>query len=372
MLNNDTNILLIDWLDVYGGAERVVKYLDEIYHFDKVYTLVNVMPKEPLRLMFSNKNIIIKTSILQIFGKNFRFALPLFPLALKSIKINDKNALVISVTHSVIKGVEVSNKSLHISYLVSRNLKYVWEEKDLYFKGYKKLFSFIISPLRNFDIRSANKPNALIAVSKFVANWAIEKYQKEINVIYAPVNIDDFEMQENKEDFYVSVGRLEPYKRYDILIDAFNKNGKKLVIIGDGTLINELKAVANKNIQFKGYLFPDKSKAFLKSAKAFIFCGKEDFGIALLEPQACGTPVVAFGEGGALETVLENKTGIFFYKQTSDDLLAAIKKFESLSFQASFIRTHAENFSVQNFKKNFIEYVNFQKDLFKNNESSIT
>ncbi|NCT15773.1 MAG: glycosyltransferase family 4 protein [Flavobacteriales bacterium] len=364
MLNSDKNILLIDWLDVYGGAERVVKYLDEIYHFDKVYTLVNVMPNEALDRMFSNKNLIIKTSFLQFFGKHFRYTLPLFPVALKSIKINDKNALIISVTHSVVKGVEVSNESLHISYLVSRNLKYVWEEKDLYFKGFKKFFTFIISPLRKFDIKSANRPNSLVAVSNFVAKWAIEKYKKEVTVIYAPVNIDDFELQEKKEDFYVSVGRLEPYKRYDLLIDVFNKNGKKLIIIGDGSLMSTLKAKANKNIQFKGYLFADKSKAFLKNAKAFIFCGKEDFGIALLEPQACGTPVIAFGEGGALETVIENKTGVFFYKQTSDDLLATIEKFEALSFEASFIRTHAEKFSIQNFKQQFIELVNFQKNSF--------
>lgn len=365
MLNNDKNILLIDWLDVYGGAERVVKYLDEIYHFDKVYTLVNVMPKQALDKMFSDKKLIVKTSFLQVFGKHFRYALPLFPLALKSIKIYEKNALVISVTHSVVKGVEVSKESLHISYLVSRNLKYVWEEKDLYFKGFKKLFSFIIAPLKKFDIKSANKPNVLIAVSNFVANWAIKKYQKEINVIYAPVNIDDFELQEKKEDFYVSVGRLEPYKRYDILIDTFNKNGKKLIIIGDGSLIDVLKANAKANIEFKGYLFANKSKDFLKKAKAFIFCGKEDFGIALLEPQACGTPVIAFGEGGALETIIENKTGIFFYQQSSEALLDAIKKFEALKFEASFIRNHAEKFSVLNFKQHFIEEVNFQKKLFR-------
>lgn len=357
------NILLIDWLDVYGGAERVVKYLDEIYHFDKVYTLVNNMPDDMFKNMFSNNKVIVNKSFLQIFGRQFRYALPLFPAALKSIKINDKNALVISVTHSVVKGVEVSKESFHVSYLVSRNLKYVWEEKELYFKGIKRLFSFIILPLRKFDIKSASKPDVLIAVSNFVADWSAGKYKKEIKVIHAPVNVDDFELQEIKEDFYVSVGRLEPYKRYDILIDTFNRNGKKLVIIGDGSLMEKLKEKANKNIQFKGYLYADKSKEYLKRAKAFVFCGKEDFGIALLEPQACGTPVIAFGEGGALETILNNKTGVFFYNQTPEDLMLAINKFETINFNAKLIRAHALKFSVQVFKQNFNDYVKFKRDI---------
>lgn len=349
----------MDWLDAFAGSEQLVIYLHQVYNFDKLYTLINVMPEENLKRMFGKKKMIIKTSFLRFLGKNFRYALPLFPLCLRQLKIKEKNSLIISVTHSVVKGINVPKGSIHYSYLVARNLKYVWEEKELYFNGYRKLFSFIIPALRKFDVQSAKKPHQLIAVSDFVSNWAREKYDRNVKTIYPPVNINDFQFEHEKEDYYVSVGRMEPYKRYDILIDAFNKNGKKLIIIGDGTLLNRMRKKAKKNIEFKGYLFPEKSKEYLKKAKAFVFCGKEDFGIALLEPQVCGTPVIAYGEGGSLETVVENETGIFFNKQTPEDLINAIEKFEGLDFNPFIIRKHAEKFSVIKFKeefKNFVEY----------------
>jgi glycosyltransferase involved in cell wall biosynthesis len=348
----EKTVLVMDWLDAYGGSEKVAKYLHEEFKFDKVYILVNVMNKENLFNVF-NEEIEIETSFIQFFGKNFRYALALFPLALKKLKIKEENALIISISHSVVKGINYPKSSKHISYLVARNLKYVWEEKELYFKGIKKLGSFIIPFMRKFDIRMSKKPSAIFSVSEFVSNWAKEKYNREVVTINPPVNIDDFEFQENKEDFYVSVGRLEPYKRYDLLIDAFNQNGKKLVIIGDGSLMKEFQNKAKSNIEFKGYLFPDESKEFLKKAKAFVFCGKEDFGIALLEPQVCGTPVIAYAAGGALDTVVENKTGIFFKEQTVTSLMQSINVFESKIFCHTSIREHSLNFSVDSFKKKF-------------------
>ncbi|QXP63427.1 MULTISPECIES: glycosyltransferase [unclassified Polaribacter] len=349
----EKKILVMDWLDAYAGSEQVVKYLHQKYNFDKVYVLINIMPKENLKKIFGNKVIPIETTFLKIFGSKFRAALPLFPFFLKQLKVKEENALIISVTHSVVKGISYKKSSKHISYLVARNLKYVWEEKELYFKGIKKIGSFIIPSMRRFDIRMSKKPTVIISVSDFVSNWAIDKYKRKVYTINPPVNVDDFEYCEEKEDFYVSVGRLEPYKRYDLLIDAFNKNGKKLVIIGDGSLMKEFKDKANKNIEFKGYLFPEESKQLLKKAKAFVFCGKEDFGIALLEPQVCGTPVIAYGSGGALDTVLENKTGIFFREQTVASLTDAINKFESIKFNCKSIREHSLGFSIDNFKNKF-------------------
>ena len=346
-------ILVMDWLDAYAGSEQIVKYLHQLYDFDKVYTLVNAMPKNISKKIFNNNKIKIKTTFLQLLGKNFRYALPLFPLALKQLKIKENNALIISVTHSVVKGIEFPDNSKHISYLVARNLKYVWEEKELYFKGYRKWFSFIIPSMQRFDVKMSQKPTKIIAVSDFVSNWAINKYNRKVTTINPPVNIDDFEFQVEKEDFFVSVGRLEPYKRYDILIDAFNKNGKKLVIIGDGSLMDEFKRKANKNIEFKGYMFAEQSKEYLKRAKAFVFCGKEDFGIALLEPQVCGTPVIAFGAGGALDIVVESKTGVFFNEQTVNSLIKAIERFETLKFDPYIIKKHSETFSIENFLENF-------------------
>ena len=347
----------MDWLDAYAGSEQVVKYLHQMYKFDKVYTLINIMPKNNIQKIFGEEEIEIETTWLKFFGKNFRLALPFFPFFLNQLKVKEKNALIISVTHSVVKGVSYNKTCKHISYLVARNLKYVWEEKNLYFKGIKKIGSFMIPFLRKFDVRMSKKPTLIISVSDFVTNWAKEKYNRKVTTINPPVNIDDFEYYEDKEDFYVSVGRLEPYKRYDLLIDVFNKNGKKLIIIGDGSLMKELKTRANSNIEFKGYLFPDESKEFLKKAKAFVFCGKEDFGIALLEPQVCGTPVVAYAAGGALDTVIDNKTGVLFKEQNIVSLSQAINVFESRKFSTKLIREHSLNFSVDNFKNEFHKVV---------------
>lgn len=350
-------ILVMDWLDDYAGSEQIAKYLHQVYNFDKVYTLVNVMATEHLKRIFNTTEIEIKTSPLQVFKKKFRYALPLFPIALKKLRVEEENALIISVTHSVVKGIDFPQSSSHISFLVARNLKYVWEEKQLYFKGFRRLFTFIIPSLRTFDINKSTKPTKIVTVSDFVTKWATEKYKREITTLHPPVDLDAFEFLEKKEDFYVSIGRLEPYKRYDILIDAFNKNGRKLIIIGDGSLMAELKNRAKSNIEFKGYLFSEDSKEYLKRAKAFVFCGKEDFGIALLEPQVCGTPVIAFGAGGALETVVEGETGLLFNDQNTDSINAVIEKFEKLEFNPNIIIEHSKTFSVENFKKNFKEQV---------------
>ena len=352
-MNKRKVILVMDWLDVFAGSEQIARYLHEIYDFDKVYTLVNIMPAKSLERIFSSKKIEIETTNLQALGKHFRYALPFFPLFLKQLKIKEQNALIISVTHSVVKGIHFPKNSIHISYLVARNLKYVWDEKKLYFNGVRKLFSFVIPFLQKFDIEMSKRPTKIIAVSDFVSQWSMEKYQRKIATLNPPVNIDDFEFQKEKEDFYVSVGRLEPYKRYDILIEAFNQNGKKLIIIGNGSLLEEYKRKAKKNIEFKGYLFPENSKKYLKKAKAFVFCGKEDFGIALLEPQVCGTPVITFKEGGALDTVVENETGVFFNEQTSEAVKNAIEKFETLNLDANKIRNHSLNFSVNYFNDKF-------------------
>jgi glycosyltransferase involved in cell wall biosynthesis len=347
-------ILVMDWLDDYAGSEQVVKYLHEEYCFDKVYTLINIMPRDNFERIFGkNNNVSVKTSSLKIFGKYFRLALPLFPVFLNQLKVKEEGALIISVTHSVVKGINFPKSSIHISYLVARNLKYVWEEKKLYFNGVKKIASFIIPLLQRFDVRMSKKPTKIISVSNFVSDWANKKYNRKITTINPPVNIKEFEFQEVKDDFYVSVGRLEPYKRYDLLIDAFNKNGKRLVIIGDGSLKKEFEKKAKSNIEFKGFLFPEKSKAYLKRAKAFVFCGKEDFGIALLEAQVCGTPVITYKAGGALDSVIENKTGVFFKEQTVSSLNKAIVNFEKMKFNSNEIREHSLMFSVENFKESF-------------------
>jgi len=350
-------ILVIDWLDAYGGAERVAKYLDQVFVFDEVYTLVNIMDPNKIREIFTREHIKINTSFLQLLGKRFRYALPLFPLAIHSLRIKDKNALILSVSHSVAKGIPFDPSSKHISYLVARNLKYVWEEKPLYFYGIRKFFLFTIPYLRNFDIQASKKPDKLISTSRFVSKWAKEKYNIDSGVIYSPVDIDKFTFQEKKSDNYITVGRLEPYKRFDILIDAFNRSKRKLIVIGDGSQRRELERRSESNIEFKGYVETSEINTYLKSAKGFVFTGKEDFGIALIESQVCGTPVISFSAGGALESVIDNRTGVLFKEQTWQSLNTAIDKFEKTGFDPNEIRKHALQFSVENFKDAFKEEV---------------
>ena len=198
----DKTILVMDWLDAFAGSELVVKYLHQLYNFEKVYVLTNVMPVENLKKIFGETPIIIKTSSLSFFGKKFRMALPFFPLFLKQLEVKEDNSLIISVTHSVVKGVNYKSNSRHISYLVARNLKYVWEEKDLYFKGIKKIGSFIIPFMRRFDVRMSKKPTAIFTVSNFVSSWVLQKYSREVTTINPPVNVSDFSFCKIKENSY--------------------------------------------------------------------------------------------------------------------------------------------------------------------------
>ena len=359
--------LVVDWLDAYGGAERIVKYLNEIYHFEEVYTLVNIMPKDKLNLMF-DKGVDIKTSPLQVFGSHFRKFLILFPWALSKLKLSKDIDLVISVPHSVVKGFNSEGKD-HVSYYVARNMKYIWEEKNLYFTGFKSVFNIALPYLRRNDIKMATNPSLTISISHFVKKWAIDRYNIDIPVIHSPVDISNFSLIEEKENYYVSVGRLEPYKRFDILIEAFNKIDRKLIIIGDGSQYKSLKNKASNNIEFKGFLESDEINKIIGKAKAFVFAGKEDFGIAPIEPQACGTPVIAYGAGGTLETVKEGETGVFFKEQTSESLIEAIHIFDSMSFDAKEIRRNAERFSIERFQKEFSEIVDKQKNKKTNKQN---
>ena len=349
-------VLVVDWLDSYAGAERVIKSLNDIYHFEDVYTISNTMDKEYLNLMF-DENVRIHTSMLQVFGKHFRKVLILFPFAIRNMKIDKEIDLVISSSHSIAKGINTSNVP-HISYLQARNMKYIWEEKELYFKGVLRYFKFIIPYLRNQDIKFANNPDFLISNSKFVANWVKKKYKRlDSPVIYPPVEVKKFDLVINKEDYYVTVGRIEPYKRFDLIVNAFKKINRKLIIIGDGSSLDELKRESTDNIIFKGFLEANEIARIIGKAKAFIFAGKEDFGIAPLEAQSCGTPVIGYKAGGLLETIVENETGIFFKNQTVDDIVKSIDLFESKKFNPEQIRKNAERFSKERFEKEFKEFV---------------
>ncbi|WP_263834083.1 glycosyltransferase [Sulfurospirillum oryzae] len=351
--------LVIDWLDKYAGSERTIKSLESTFDFDKCYTLVNIMWKEDLKLIFKDKNIAIENTCLQYFGKYFRYFLIFFPYFTRKIKIDKDINLLISSSHAVSKAV-LAPHCLHISYFQARNLKYIWEEQDLYFKGIKSIFKVFIPYLQKFDLDGATRPNYIIANSHFVQDWVYKIYKRDSEVIYPPVDVTDFLLSFDRLDYYVTVGRLEQYKRFDIIVEAFSATGKRLIVIGDGSQKHPLQTIASGNVEFIGFLPKADVINYVSKAKAFVFAGVEDFGIAAVEAQACGTPVICLGQGGTKETVIDGITGVHFKNQTVKDLIEAIEYFEQNhnQFDPHTIRKNALRFSKERFEKEINKFVN--------------
>lgn len=352
--------LIHDWLDKYGGAERVVTAISEIMTFDYYYAYVNKMKEEDLLKVYANSKVPVEqSSLMKNFKSSFRYLMPFFPVFVKRFNKQTKNNkidLVISSSWALSKSYRIGNE-IHISYLQARNFKYVWEEADKYFRGPLKFLSFLKPLLQQFDLNGGSNPDYLIANSHFVKNWVKEKYGRDSVVIYPPVEVEDFYTSKEKEDYYITVGRLEPYKRFDIIVDAFAKNGKKLVVVGDGSEIKELKRRATENITFVGYKTKSEIKTLLSKAQAFVFAGVEDFGIALVEALASGTPVIAY-KGGASEELITEGNGILYDEQSVDSLNESLDQFDLSTYNELHIRASAMKFSKERFQEEFSALIN--------------
>jgi glycosyltransferase involved in cell wall biosynthesis len=348
-----------DWLTVNGGAERVLRAILELYPEADIFSLVDFLSQKDRETILMGKRG--KTTFLQKlpFAKQtFRLFLPLFPKAVESLNL-DGYDLVISSSYAMSKGVKTTDKQLHIAYLQARNMKYIWDESEHYFSGVKSIFRLFFPYLRKFDVQSAQKADYLITNSHFVRTWTKKRYGRDSVVIHPPVDVEAFSLCEEKEDYYIFISRLVPYKRIDIMIEAFRQMpDKKLIIIGDGSDTTRLKSLSSENIEFLGFLSTEQMKPLLERAKAFVFTSKEDFGIAPIEALACGTPVVAFGEGGVLDSVQHRKNGFLFYEQSPDALIDAIKEFEKSSFDYKTISNYAKIFSKKRFQDEFKSFVN--------------
>lgn len=354
--------IIHDWLDLYGGAERILTAISEVYDFDYHYAYVNKMSEADLKRSFAGKHVHVEDAkILHPFRPFFRYLMPFFPFVVKSFNKQTKNNkvdLVISSSWALSKGYRIGNE-IHICYMHSRNFKYVWDEAYLYFKGPFKALSFLKKPLQKFDIQAAQNPDYLITNSKFVQKWAKDKYNRDSTVIYPPVEVDDFYIAEQKEDYYITVGRIVTCKRFEIIVEAFNKNGKQLIIVGDGPARKKLEKMANSNIKFVGFKTKDKLKDLLARANAFVFAAEEDFGIAIVEALASGLPVIAY-KGGASEELITKETGVLYPHQTSTSLNKAIDYYSlnQKNYQAQSIRNSALKFSKDRFKKEISNFIN--------------
>jgi len=355
-----------DWLAGFTGAERVLSALLELYPYADVYTLFDFLRGEERKFLGNHR---VFTSVLQglpLSRKIYRSLLLLMPLAIEMFNFKDYN-LVISSSSSVAKGVITGPDTLHISYMHSPP-RYIWDLQDSYLHKmgrFKRLLtSSIFHLVRVWDYSAGQRPDFIISNSNFVRGRIKKYYRRDSTVIYPPVDISDFKIGFEKSDFYVTVSRLVPYKRVDLLIDAFNQNGKKLYIIGSGPDFKKLsQKIRNKNIMMMGYQTRQIIREFLQKARGYVFAGEEDFGIAMVEAMAAGTPVIAYYKGGAGEIVEDKKTGILFFEQNASQILKSIEKFESIRFDPCRVRERAENFGKQIFQTQFKEYV----DLCMNN-----
>ena len=355
-----------DWLTVYAGAERLLEQMLEVYPDADLFSLIDFLP-EKYRGCIRHKTP--QTSFLQklpFAKKKYRSYLPLMPLAIEQFDLSSYD-LVISNSYAVAKGVITGPNQKHICMCCSP-MRYAWDLQHQYLResgmdrGIKGWIArSILHKMRMWDVRTTNGVDSFIAISEFISKRIWKTYRREATVIYPPVDVESFPLHTQKEDFFLAASRLVPYKKIDLIVEAFqNLPDQKLVVVGDGPEMPKIKAKAGKNVEIMGYQPHDTMKSLMQRAKGFIFAAEEDFGIVSLEAQACGTPVIAYGRGGSLETVVEGTTGLFFYEQSVPALSAAIQDFDSAKFDPHKIREHAERFGKARFREEFREFVEKQ------------
>ena len=364
------------------GGEKCLEIICQLYPTADLFTLLHI-PGKVSSIIESHR---IHTSFIQKlpFSKSkYRYYLPLMPFAIEKFDLKEYD-LILSSSHCVAKSVKLRAKSLHICYCHTP-MRYIWDQFDQYFGAGKsswiteKLMNFIRPWLQDWDVKTSHRVNNFIANSRHVQKRIKKYYGKDATVIYPPVDTELFTpaTTENKGDYFLTLSAFAPYKRLDLAVAAFNQLGIPFFVIGEGQDEKRLKEMAKPNIHFEGWLDISQIRSHFNRCRAFVFCGEEDFGITPLEAQAMGKPVIAFGRGGALETVIPDNrswkpetgipqastyqpTGVFFYEQTPEALINAIKHFESIEpqFDSVAIRNHAQKFDSSVYTKrmkNFIQ-----------------
>ncbi len=361
--------LVHDYLNQYGGAERVLECLMEMFPDAPVFTLMHDREKTDSR--FAGR--VERTSFLDFpfARRHHRLFIPLMPLAAKTINLGSEFDLIISDTAGFAKGIRYDHRNTqHISY-IHTPLRYAWEQEE-YLGGIMTNFQLLMTRpvlnfLRGWDYRAGKRPNVLIANSKFIAKKVKDYYGRPARVIYPPVDTSVFYHDEDTRKrkgagYYLAVGRLLHYKKFDLVIDAFHKLGFPLKIVGSGAEAEKLKAQCKKlnaeNIELLPFVEDEKElRKLYNGAKALIFPQVEDFGLVAAEAQACGLPVIAFAEGGATEIVEHGKTGILFPQQSVESLVGAVELFEKKRFQRKAIAASAQRFSKKQFQKEIVKLI---------------
>lgn len=361
--------IVCDWLVTIGGAEKVLGELLACYPTADLFAVVDFIAPENRGFLLNKP---VKTTFIQKlpFAKTrYRSYLPLMPLAIEQLDLSNYD-LVISSSHAVAKGIITGPNQTHISYVHSP-MRYAWDLQHQYLResgldkslaGY--LARYFLHKLRLWDLRSATGVDHFLANSNFIAKRIEKTYRRKADVIYPPIDLSRFSLGTKKDDFYLTASRLVPYKRIDLIVESFKSiPDKQLVVIGDGPDLAKIKAKAGSNVSILGYQSDAVLLDHMQRAKAFIFAAEEDFGMIPVEAQACGTPVIAFGKGGALETICgleQNKpTGVFFEEQSVPAISEAIKIFEEQQsqFNPENCRNNALRFSTERFREQIKNYV---------------
>jgi glycosyltransferase involved in cell wall biosynthesis len=356
----DAKVALIhDWLTGQRGGEKVLEVFAEIFPKAPIYTLFHFPGTQTEKI----ERRTIHTSFLQrmpFLKRKYRSYLPLYPLSVELFDLQGYD-VIISSSHCVAKGAIPQPNGLHICYVHSP-IRYAWNQYFAYFSPEnlgllsRLLIPPVIHRLRQWDVSSSCRVDYFIANSKAVAQRIYRYYRRPAEVIHPPVDTEFFQPGDTQGEYFLIVSALVPYKRIDLAVETFNDSGASMKIVGTGPEYKKLRRKAKKNIDFLGFLPPHDLLRIYQRARALLVPGEEDFGINSLEAQACGVPVLAYGRGGATETVIPTDTGLFFSELTKQSLQDAVDKFQGIAFDRSAIRTNALRFSREKFKKKVSAY----------------
>jgi glycosyltransferase involved in cell wall biosynthesis len=366
-LNKLKVALVHDWLTGMRGGEKVLEIFAQLFPAAPIFTLLHnqrsvssSLESHPIFTSFVDR--------LPLKKSKYRHYLPLFPLAIEQFNLKDFQ-LILSTSHCAAKGIITPPDALHISY-IHTPMRYVWDMYHDYFgskrSGWlaRKIIPLFAHFLRTWDVSSSNRVDWFIANSRHVARRIKKYYGREASVIYPPVDTSQFQVSHNPGKYFLVVSALVPYKKTDLAISAFNQLGEKLVVVGNGPELRKLKRKARANIEFVSWQSPQNLASYYSECKALIFPGEEDFGMVPVEAMACGKPVIAFARGGALETVIEQNpstqlqsSGVYFYQQTAEGLIQAVKSFNQLDWDPEFISRHARNFDKSIFQHKMVDFI---------------
>jgi UDP-N-acetylmuramyl pentapeptide phosphotransferase/UDP-N-acetylglucosamine-1-phosphate transferase/glycosyltransferase involved in cell wall biosynthesis len=353
-----------DFLYTYAGAEKVLEQILLLCPEADLFSLFDFLPADQRQFILNKR---VKTSFLQkmpFASRLHRLYLPLMPIAVEQFDLSAYD-VVISSSYLAAKGVLTRPGQLHACYCHSP-VRFAWDLQNQYLgqgrkphQILKSLFArLVLHYIRGWDVRSSNGVDAFATNSDFVASRIQKVYRRPSKTIYPPVDIERFAVREPRKSFYVTASRLVSYKKVDLIVEAFTRTpNRELVVIGEGPDLAKLTAMAGPNVRVLGYQPFERLKYYMQHARAFVFAAEEDFGITPVEAQACGTPVIAYGRGGVLESVINQKTGVFFAEQTPESLLNAVEEFERLTWSAAEIRANAERFSARAFREHFTQFM---------------